>query len=115
MQASMHLERRQALRLVAGTVALVVWPAARSAQKSIQHTVLMEATAYAPIALTVRSGDVIEWVNKDRFPHTVTSEGVFDSGSIAAGASWRLRPDKPGRYPYICVFHPNMKGTLIVT
>jgi plastocyanin len=48
------------------------------------------------------------------FPHTVTAKGVFDSHSIAAGASWRFVARKPGVYDYICTLHPNMNGTLKV-
>jgi len=56
----------------------------------------------------------VTWENRDPFPHTVTSAGHFDSGSIAAGAHWRYVATKPGTFEYICTFHPNMKGRLVV-
>lgn len=64
--------------------------------------------------LTVQRGDTIVWVNKDPFPHTVTAKSVFDARSIAEGKSWKYTARTPGEYPYLCTFHPNMKGTLRV-
>ena len=85
-----------------------------AAERPVTHTVVMKATSYAPMALTVKLGDVVVWRNEDPFPHTATATGVFDSKSIAAGASWRYKPKAVGEYAYICTFHPNMKGTLKV-
>lgn len=85
-----------------------------AADKPATHTIVMQATSYAPGALTVKRGDTVVWVNKDPFPHTVTSAGNFDSKSIAAGASWKYKASKAGDFAYTCTFHPNMKGTLKV-
>ena len=74
----------------------------------------MQATSYAPLSLTVKRGDTVVWVNKDPFPHTATSEGHFDSKSIAADASWKYKASEVGDFAYTCTFHPNMKGTLKV-
>jgi plastocyanin len=54
------------------------------------------------------------WVNKDLFPHTVTSDKVFDSGSIAVDASWGYVANTTGVYAYSCTFHPTMKGSITV-
>jgi plastocyanin len=54
-------------------------------------------------------------VNKDLYPHTATADdGTFDSGNIAAEASWTYTASKPGEYAYICTYHPTMKAKLIV-
>ena len=111
--ANTHHTRRRVLVIASGLLAGTGLPAwARRAAPS--HTVLMDATAYAPLELTVKVGDSVEWVNQDPFPHTVTCAGVFDSGSIAEGGRWTYKSPRAGRFPYLCVFHPNMKGTLIV-
>ncbi|WP_432262734.1 plastocyanin/azurin family copper-binding protein [Cupriavidus sp. TMH.W2] len=79
------------------------------------HTVLMEGTAFVPWTLAVRRGDVVVWVNKDPFPHTVTASGDgFDSKAIAPGKSWRYAARKTGVFPYTCTLHPTMTGTLSV-
>ena len=45
------------------------------ARQPVTHTVTIEAVAFSPPEITVKAGDSIVWVNKDPFPHTVTSQG----------------------------------------
>ena len=78
------------------------------------HTVVIDGTAFAPASLTVQRGDRVAFVNKDPFPHTATAKGTFDSGSIAAGASWTWAADKAGTFDYVCTLHPTMKAKLVV-
>jgi plastocyanin len=79
------------------------------------HTVVIENMQFNPPQLTVHPGDRIVWVNKDLFPHTVTADGkVFDSGSIAADASWGYLAAKKGSFAYNCTFHPTMQGRITV-
>ena len=87
---------------------------ASAAAKPAIHTVVIEGVKYEPAALTVKRGDKVVWVNKDPFPHTVTAAGIFDSHSIAVGASWRYVARKVGDYAYTCTLHPNMQGSLKV-
>jgi plastocyanin len=83
--------------------------------KGAVHTVVIENLQYNPKELQVHRGERIVWVNKDLFPHTVTAAShAFDSGSIAANASWTYVASKAGEYPYGCTFHPTMKGILKV-
>ena len=101
------------IALLAACVWLAV-PADAQAGEPPVHTVAIRGVAFDPAAVTVKAGDVVVWVNHDPFPHTVTVHGVFDSGSIAAGRSWKYVPRKAGDYAYTCALHPNMKGTLRV-
>ena len=88
--------------------------AQRPAEAAV-HTVVIENMQYNPPELRVHRGERIVWVNKDLFPHTVTAAAhAFDSGSIAAGASWTYVAGKAGEYAYGCTFHPTMKGILKV-
>jgi plastocyanin len=88
---------------------------AAGASDQAAHTVVIENMQFNPATLTVRRGERIVWVNKDLFPHTVTSATqAFDSGSIAPDGSWSFTPRKAGSYPYGCTFHPTMKGTITV-
>ncbi len=61
-----------------------------------------------------KRGDSIVWINKDPFPHTVTSTGKFDSNEIQPGESWTYQVQQSGELPYICSLHPTMKATLRV-
>jgi plastocyanin len=82
--------------------------------KPVAHTMIIDAFEFKPPTLTVDRGDTIVWRNSDPVPHTVTAKGAFDSGAIAAGATWKYTAKTSGRFDYICAFHPTMKGTLIV-
>ena len=96
-------------------VALQATPAgAAAAERARTHEVVIQGLLYVPETLTVRPGDVVVWINKDPFPHTVTAAGAFDSGSVAAGKSWRFTAKTSGTYPYLCTLHTTMKGTLRV-
>ena len=112
---ALDLPRRRASLAVIAAAGLASTPSlVWAAEKPVTHTVVMKATSYAPIALTIRRGDSVVWINQDPFPHTVTSAGAFDSKSIAAGTSWKYKPRRVGEYAYTCTFHPNRKGTLRV-
>src|SRR5690242_21547449 len=82
--------------------------AAEPAARPTTHTVVMEAVKFQPGALEVHVGDTVVWVNKDPFPHTVTSAS-FDSKIIFADKSWRYVAKTRGEFPYMCTLHPIMK------
>ena len=62
------------------------------------HQIVIQGLQYVPETLKVKRGDVVVWVNKDPFPHTVTAAGAFDSKSIAAEKSWRFAASREGTY-----------------
>ena len=105
---------RRSVALACAVAVLSVGAPASAAEKRSTHTVVIEGVSYQPESLTVKRGETVVWVNKDPFPHTVTAQGAFDSGAIAANRSWRYTARKSGDYNYICTLHPNMKGTLRV-
>jgi plastocyanin len=89
--------------------------AAADVPTSSSHTVTIEGAGFQPKVLTVKVGDSVMWVNKDPFPHTVTSRaGDFDSGEIQPGKSWTYTAETKGTFPYICTLHPTMKAMLRV-
>jgi plastocyanin len=71
---------------------------------------------YSQKEITVAPGTVVVWTNSDPLEHTVTADdGSFDSGLIGPDARFVMTFDTPGRYPYHCIPHPFMTGTVIVT
>jgi len=66
-------------------------------------------------------GDTIVWKNADTATHTVTSgvspdyDDLFDSGIFGPGKSYSYTFTDIGHYPYFCLLHPWMEGTIIVT
>ena len=80
------------------------------------HEVSLAGRAFTPAVLEVAAGDTVTWVNDDDADHTVSAtDGAFDSGALAEGASFTFTFDTPGEYRYICFFHEEMQGTIIVT
>jgi predicted secreted protein with PEFG-CTERM motif len=66
--------------------------------------------------------DTIVWKNADTAAHTVTSgsasdgpDDLFDSGLFGPGKSFLHKFTETGHYPYYCLVHPWMEGTIIVT
>lgn len=80
------------------------------------QTVAMDGTSFVPPEVHVAVGETVTWINRDPFPHLVSSkEGRFRSDELAPGEQWQFTPKTPGRFPYACTLHPGMNGTLIVT
>jgi plastocyanin len=105
-----------ARRLLIVVAALVlVTGAAQSKPRPRTHTVTIAEMRFTPETLSIASGDLIVWVNKDLVPHTATSkEAGFDSRTIEPGASWSVRLRKAGKFAYVCTLHPTMKAALQV-
>jgi plastocyanin len=81
-----------------------------------KNEILIESNTFKPDTITIKAGDVITWVNKDSYAHTVKAvNGEFDSGNIASGAEFSFTFNKEGTIDYICGIHTFMKGTIIVT
>ena len=75
---------------------------------------------FDPAVTTVPKGDIIQWNNNDKVPHTVTSApdgSVWDSGIISAGKSYQLDTSKLNatEYDYLCTVHPFMTGKITIT
>jgi plastocyanin len=58
----------------------------------------------------------VTWANADIEKHTVTADdGSFDSGDVAAGASFQHTFATAGTVKYHCIIHESMTGTVTVT
>jgi plastocyanin len=72
--------------------------------------------AFEPADISVPTGTTVTWQNRGQAPHTVTAgDGSFDSGMIAAGASYATTFDTPGTFKFACSFHPDMTGRIVVS
>jgi len=75
------------------------------------HVVAMKDIAFMPPEITVRAGERVTWRNGDIVAHTATAKEAFDI-VVPPGGQAETVIRKPGRYTYICRFHPNMKGQI---
>lgn len=80
------------------------------------NTVRINNFAFDPANITVRAGSIVRWVNGDTVPHRIQFDDKHISASfiLAPSDSWSQKFDEPGIYPYICLIHPEMHGTVIV-
>jgi plastocyanin len=70
---------------------------------------------YMPSTVAVTVGGKVTWKNVDSAAHTATAtDGSFDTSLVNAGASASNTFNTAGSYPYMCILHPWMKGTVNV-
>jgi plastocyanin len=83
-------------------------------------------TAYQPNPIQVSVGTTVTWTNNDSQPHTVTSgsngqpDNKFNSSPnfsplLNPGQTFSFTFTQAGDYPYFCMLHPNMVGTVSVS
>ena len=78
-------------------------------------------TAYQPNPVQVSVGTTVTWTNDDAQPHTATSgqnatpDGTFDSSIMAPQGTFEHTFTEAGEFPYFCLLHPNMVGTVSVS
>jgi plastocyanin len=82
--------------------------------------------AYSPNPIQVSVGTTVTWTNNDSQPHTVTSgsngqpDNKFNSSPnftplLNPGQTFSFTFTEAGEYPYYCMLHPNMVGTVSVS
>ena len=95
-------------------------------QVSIVESASTKGTnAFSPNSVLTKVGSTVTWTNNDSTLHTVTSgqaakpDGTFDSSDggqayLAPGQTFSYTFGAVGDYPYYCILHPNMAGTIVV-
>ena len=78
-------------------------------------------TCFIPSTATIEEGGTVTWENTDNAAHTASSgtpeggpDGVFDSSLMMVNGSFSFTFDSAGTYPYFCMVHPWMQGTVVV-
>ena len=87
----------------------------------VQGSSTLTTDAFQPNPIQVSVGSTVTWTNNDAQPHTATSgenatpDGRFDSSIMAPAATFDHTFTEAGEYPYFCLLHPNMVGTVSVS
>lgn len=85
-------------------------------QPAASASVSISGYAFHPAKLKIEVGTTVKWTNHQNLDHTVTANnGSFNSGHIAPGHSFSHKFKKAGKFPYHCMIHTFMHGTVIVT
>ena len=76
--------------------------------------VTIDKVAYAPVNISARVGDTIEWSNADLVAHTSTARDKSFDLMVMPNKKQTLTVKKAGEFDYYCKFHPNMTGHISV-
>src|ERR671912_1411304 len=80
----------------------------------------LTTNAFSPNPIQVSVGTTVIWANNDAEVHTVNAgenaapTGLFDF-YIPPGGTSEYTFTESGEYPYFCILHPNMVGTVLVS
>lgn len=114
-----HPTRRGLLR-ISGAAALLTFalttaaaPAAARSPAPQKYTVVMANMSFGKLP-RVKVGDTIVWVNRDTVPHTATARDKSFDVRVQQGQSVSMVVKKAGNIAFYCIYHPAMRGTLIV-
>ena len=104
---------------MAGATALLVLVAcgaSSSAAAPRTAGVSIKGFDYSPRRLVVSRGTEVTWTDRDSTNHTVTfrDHRVHSIDNLHAGERRTVRFTRRGRFRYVCEFHPNMHGVVIV-
>lgn len=79
-------------------------------------TVSITSSGFQPTLLTVKAGTTVTWTNSDSAAESVASDtaNLFDSGSLAAGATYQFTFSQTGTFTYHSTTNPALKGTVVV-
>ena len=80
-------------------------------------SISITAKGFNPDTLTVKTGATVTWSNATKDAQSFTSDtaNLFDSGSIAAGATYTYTFTQAGTFTYHSTITPTLTGKVIVT
>jgi plastocyanin len=94
-------------------------PAASSTAIPSTVHVTIQNFQFHPADFKIKPGGTIIVTNKDSVAHTFTDQAdnsLFNTGDINPNQTKTIKaPTKPGSYPYICLIHQYMMGTVTVS
>lgn len=77
--------------------------------------------SFSPADVNIQVGDTVRWTNRNAVTHTSTSgaqgipDGMWNSGSLGLNESFSFVFETPGSFPYYCIPHNFMTGTVNVS
>jgi plastocyanin len=104
--------RRYALFAASSGALLLVAPAATAAPQT--YTVVIEKMKFGPIPAVLHKGDSIIWVNRDFLRHSATAANHSFDADLPPGTKVRTVFKSGGTIPFVCRYHPGMRGVLQV-
>lgn len=87
---------------------------ASSQGKPQDHVVTITGMNFGHLPSGLVTGDTITWVNKDTVPHSATARDRSFDVRLNPGQSKKTVLQKSGTILVYCVYHPMMRGQLVV-
>jgi plastocyanin len=98
------------------------WAADANSGSQVHQIIIPEEDRFTPYALTIHTGDSVQWINQDTDDHTVVSDDTFttaghqNTNHLLRGtdttkgqfSTFTLQFSKPGVFVYYCRFHAHL-------
>jgi plastocyanin len=107
----MWLRRRFIFAACIGALLPGAGPAAAAPRA---YAVVIDKMKYGPLPSQLHKGDAVVWMNRDFLRHTVTATDHSFDVDLPAGAKGKTVMTRTGVIPFVCRYHPGMRGTLVV-
>jgi plastocyanin len=108
---------RRPVTAQAGATASVTFALMSSVSGDVREVIAGANLAFNPSSVTIQRGTTVEWRNEAAIPHTITPSGhsEWSEGTVtAAGDVFSHTFESTGTFPYSCVLHAGMTGTVTV-
>lgn len=99
--------------LTVATAGVEASAAAPAAQPKV-YMVVLDGMKFGKVPEVIHPGDMILWVNRDIFQHSVTARNHHFDIDLPTGKMVRQRFNRAGVYPFVCKYHPGMTGQVVV-
>ena len=82
----------------------------------IRQIMVPEEDRFTPFAITIRTGQRVQWINNDLDDHTIVSDDAFNTSGPrgvdvllkANGGTVTIKFNNPGTFPFYCRFHAHL-------
>ena len=104
--------RRSILNAVGAGALLLVASSAAAAPRT--YTVVIDKMKFVPLPADLHKGDTIVWLNRDILRHSATAANHAFDVDLPPGAAKKMVLTKSGTFPFVCRYHPGMRGMLVI-
>ena len=109
----MNRDPRRILLGVLSAGSLMLAPSAAAAAPRT-YTILIERLKFGPVPAQLHKGDIVIWANHDILRHSATASNHAFDVDLPPGALKTMVLTKSGTFPFLCRYHPGMRGTLVI-
>jgi plastocyanin len=103
----MRLRRFAPYAAGVGALLLVSAPAAAAPRT---YKIVIDKMKFGPVPSSLHKGDTIIWANLDFLRHSATATDHSFDVDLMPGKAAKIVLNKTGTIPFVCRYHPGMKG-----